>query len=200
MCLFFKYRHTKLWQWEWPLFFFCSSPQSSVGRSVLYLGRIVYLVFSDIYSVLFMLAHINLLCTNICPVGKKSIRQFRELWGSGEYEVVGVRVEIPICCYWPSPQKRRPAVSGSFNSAKPLQVKYFKSPSFHGLSGFFLSFIADSTTTTMCLLQLFHYKDNVLNWDNRYLTHAHFWFLECGSCRWEHRDGRRWGESCQVCL
>lgn len=142
-----------------------------------------------------MRSHNNLLSTNICPVGKKSIRQFRELWGSGKYEVGegGWEREIPICCYWPSPQKQRPAVSGTINSAKPLKVKYSNGPSFHGLSGFFLSFIAYSTTTTMCLLQLLHCKDKILNWDNRVLTYTflipRIWQLQM---RAQRRKKIRW--------
>lgn len=100
---------------------------------------------------------------------------------------------IPICCYWSSPQKQRPAVSGSFNSAKPLQVKYSNSPSFHGLSEFSLLFIAYSTTTIMCLLQLLHCKDKILNWENRVLTHTflipRMWQLQI---RAQRRKKMRW--------
>lgn len=87
-----------------------------------------------------LLTQINLLCSNICLLGKKSVRQFRELWGSGEYEREREREsgrrEIHVYCYWPSPQKRWPAVSEfrqetsvvSQNRATPqvsnMQVKY----------------------------------------------------------------------------
>lgn len=79
-----------------------------------------------------LLTLINLLCSNICILGKKSIRQFRELWGSGEYERERERVGGEKFTFTVTPQKRWPAVSEfrqktsvvSQNRATPLQVKY----------------------------------------------------------------------------